>query len=91
MVLILFFSWDQSVVGEVVAATAYVELCLRTVTEPELRRAFLAFLLTSPNNPALEPPIITILISRLHSPNTVCQLFYLGFFYYCRRCQMVTH
>lgn len=70
-----------SVVGEVVAATAYVELCLRTVTEPELRRAFLAFLLTSPNNPALEPPIITILISRLHSPNTQLCLVTLSLFW----------
>lgn len=58
-------------VGEVVAATAYVELCLRTVTEPELRRVFLAFLLMSPNSPPVDPPLITILISRLHSPNMV--------------------
>ncbi|XP_047475615.1 FHF complex subunit HOOK interacting protein 1B-like isoform X6 [Penaeus chinensis] len=71
----------QSVVGEVVAATAYVELCLRTVTEPELRRVFLAFLLTSPKNPALEPPIITILISRLHSPNTQLCLVTLSLFW----------
>lgn len=70
-----------SVVGEVVAATAYVELCLRTVTEPELRRVFLAFLLTSPNSPAVEPPIITILISRLHSPNTQLCLVTLSLFW----------
>ncbi|KAK7070811.1 hypothetical protein SK128_016146, partial [Halocaridina rubra] len=62
-----------SIVGEVVAATAYVELCLHTVTETELRRAFLAFLLTT-NSPTVEPPIITILISRLHSPNTLMVL-----------------
>ncbi|XP_069165218.1 FHIP family protein AGAP011705 isoform X3 [Procambarus clarkii] len=71
----------QSVVGEVVAATAYVELCLRTVTEPELRRVFLAFLLVSPNSPALEPPIISILISRLHSPNTQLCLVTLSLFW----------
>ncbi|KAK8735967.1 hypothetical protein OTU49_005143 [Cherax quadricarinatus] len=71
----------QSVVGEVVAATAYVELCLRTVTEPELRRVFLAFLLTSANSPAVEPPIITILISRLHSPNTQLCLVTLSLFW----------
>nr|XP_045615717.1 FHF complex subunit HOOK interacting protein 1B-like isoform X5 [Procambarus clarkii] len=70
-----------SVVGEVVAATAYVELCLRTVTEPELRRVFLAFLLVSPNSPALEPPIISILISRLHSPNTQLCLVTLSLFW----------
>ncbi|XP_042204929.1 FHIP family protein CPIJ015043-like isoform X2 [Homarus americanus] len=70
-----------SVVGEVVAATTYVELCLRTVTEPELRRVFLAFLLTSPNNPAVEPPIITILISRLHTPNTQLCLVTLSLFW----------
>lgn len=70
----------QSVVGEVVAATAYVELCLRTITEPELRRAFLAFLLTT-SSPAVEPPIITILISRLHSPNTQLCLVTLSLFW----------
>ncbi|XP_068222669.1 FHF complex subunit HOOK-interacting protein 1B isoform X3 [Palaemon carinicauda] len=70
----------QSVVEEVVAATAYVELCLRTVTEPELRRAFLAFILTT-NSPAVEPPIITILISRLHSPNMQLCLVTLSLFW----------
>ncbi|XP_068222666.1 FHF complex subunit HOOK-interacting protein 1B isoform X2 [Palaemon carinicauda] len=69
-----------SVVEEVVAATAYVELCLRTVTEPELRRAFLAFILTT-NSPAVEPPIITILISRLHSPNMQLCLVTLSLFW----------
>lgn len=64
---------QQSVVSEVVAATAYVELCLRTVTEPDLLRVFLAFLLTTreTSNPNPDPPIITQLISRLHSSNTV--------------------
>lgn len=62
----------EAVVGEVVAATAYTELCLRTVTEPQLLRVFLAFLLVPPPGPpTLDPPIITLLISRLHSSNTV--------------------
>ena len=58
-------------VGEVITSTAYVELFIRKVTEPELIRAFLAFIFTSADSDSVEPPIITTLISRLHSPNSV--------------------
>ncbi|KAF2366466.1 Retinoic acid induced 16-like protein [Trinorchestia longiramus] len=71
-------------IEEVVTATAYVDLFLSYATEPQLRRAFLAFLLTPPPRHsedeqrrtemgAREPPIITTLISRIHSDNSrVC-------------------
>ncbi|XP_050730435.1 FHF complex subunit HOOK interacting protein 1A-like isoform X3 [Eriocheir sinensis] len=74
---------QQSVVSEVVAATAYVELCLRTVTEPDLLRVFLAFLLTTreTSSPTPDPPIITQLISRLHSSNTQLCLVTLSLFW----------
>uniref|UniRef100_A0A6A7FY64 Protein FAM160A1-like isoform X1 n=2 Tax=Hirondellea gigas TaxID=1518452 RepID=A0A6A7FY64_9CRUS len=67
-------------IDEVVTTTAYVELFLSYATEPQLRRAFLAFLLSAPphrgkNNgtASREPPVVNTLISRLHSQNTrVC-------------------
>ncbi|KAK4323330.1 hypothetical protein Pmani_005958 [Petrolisthes manimaculis] len=72
----------MAVMGEVVAATAYTELCLRTVTEPQLLRVFLAFLLVPPPGPpSLDPPIITLLISRLHSSNTQLCLVTLSLFW----------
>ncbi|XP_063845079.1 FHIP family protein GJ17503-like isoform X2 [Scylla paramamosain] len=85
LVQVLGSALRQSVVSEVVAATAYVELCLRTVTEPDLLRVFLAFLLTTPDDldPATppDPPLITLLISRLHSPNTQLCLVTLSLFW----------
>lgn len=85
LVQVLGSALRQSVVSEVVAATAYVELCLRTVTEPDLLRVFLAFLLTTPDDPdpatPPDPPIITLLISRLHSPNTQLCLVTLSLFW----------
>uniref|UniRef100_A0A0P4VYQ4 FHF complex subunit HOOK-interacting protein C-terminal domain-containing protein n=1 Tax=Scylla olivacea TaxID=85551 RepID=A0A0P4VYQ4_SCYOL len=85
LVQVLGSALRESVVSEVVAATAYVELCLRTVTEPDLLRVFLAFLLTTPDDldPATppDPPLITLLISRLHSPNTQLCLVTLSLFW----------
>ncbi|XP_076065364.1 FHF complex subunit HOOK-interacting protein 1B-like isoform X2 [Oratosquilla oratoria] len=69
-----------NLVGELVAATAYLDLFLRTVTEPELLRAFLAFLLTQPEPNCKDPPLISILIARIHSSNVQLCLVTLNLF-----------
>ncbi|XP_018019872.1 FHF complex subunit HOOK interacting protein 1A isoform X2 [Hyalella azteca] len=88
LVLVLGPALHQVNIEEVVTATAYVDLFLSYATEPQLRRAFLAFLLTSPpprgdlgegeeehRRGMRDPPIITTLISRIHSDNhRVCMV-----------------
>ncbi|KAB7498836.1 hypothetical protein Anas_06168 [Armadillidium nasatum] len=68
----------QNVLEEVVAAIAYVEFFLQSVTEEKLQRAFLALLLSPQEWSDL--PLVTTLISHLHSSYVQLSLVTLNLF-----------
>ncbi|OON13441.1 hypothetical protein X801_10784 [Opisthorchis viverrini] len=55
---------ELSALDEVVAATAYLELFLRRLTDPLLLKLFLRFIVTSNHD---SYPILTSLINRLNA------------------------
>ncbi|CAH8522250.1 unnamed protein product [Dicrocoelium dendriticum] len=68
LVPVLGSALHQSALNEVVAATAYLELFLRRLTEPLLIKLFLRFIMTGSHDSSL---IITSLINRLNANATV--------------------
>ncbi|KAF5399020.1 hypothetical protein PHET_06789 [Paragonimus heterotremus] len=68
LVPVLGSALNQSSLYEVVAATAYLELFLRHLTEPKLIKLFLRFIMTSSHD---SYPILTSLINRLNANSAV--------------------
>ncbi|KAF6768306.1 hypothetical protein AHF37_01628 [Paragonimus kellicotti] len=68
LVPVLGSALNQSSLCEVIAATAYLELFLRHLTEPKLIKLFLRFIMTSSHD---SYPILTSLINRLNANSAV--------------------
>ncbi|KAF7232635.1 hypothetical protein EG68_08314 [Paragonimus skrjabini miyazakii] len=68
LVPVLGSALNQSSLYEVVAATAYLELSLRHLTEPKLIKLFLRFIMTSSYD---SYPILTSLINRLNASSAL--------------------
>jgi hypothetical protein len=68
VVFFYFFLLFQNSREEVIAATAYLELFLRKITEPALIKAFIRFILTEQND---EIVILDSLMTRINSSSRV--------------------
>ena len=64
---------------EVIAATAYLDLFIRQITEPALMETFLRFIITEKHDDML---ILESLISRINTNTRVTHILYLNHFLY---------